>query len=79
MTEIMVSFAKLCFEAWRPKEPITRLQNWLESSGMIHAEDLQAIEASIAAEIATAVGFAEAGTWEPLEHLTRFVHSERAM
>jgi pyruvate dehydrogenase E1 component alpha subunit len=66
-------------ETWRPKEPIARLQNWLESSGMIHAEDLQEIEASIAAEIATAVGFAEAGTWEPLEHLTRFVHSERAM
>jgi pyruvate dehydrogenase E1 component alpha subunit/2-oxoisovalerate dehydrogenase E1 component len=31
----------------------------------------------VAAEIDDAVGSAEAGTWEPVEHLTRFVYSER--
>jgi pyruvate dehydrogenase E1 component alpha subunit len=66
-------------EAWRPNEPIVRLQGWLEASGMIRAEEIQEIEASIAAEIAEAVAFAEAGGWEPVEQLTRFVHAERAV
>jgi pyruvate dehydrogenase E1 component alpha subunit len=66
-------------EAWRPKEPIVRLQGWLETNGMIRAEEIQEIEGSIATEIAEAVAFAEAGTWEPVEQLTRFVHAERAV
>ena len=39
-------------------------------------EDLAQIETEIAAEIAEAIEFAEAGTWEPVEELTRFVYSE---
>jgi pyruvate dehydrogenase E1 component alpha subunit/2-oxoisovalerate dehydrogenase E1 component len=35
------------------------------------------LERDIAKEIEDAVAFAEAGTWEPVEDLTRFVHSER--
>jgi hypothetical protein len=35
------------------------------------------MEAEIDAEISEAVAFAEAGTWEPVEQLTRFVHAER--
>jgi TPP-dependent pyruvate/acetoin dehydrogenase alpha subunit len=35
------------------------------------------IEHRVAAEIEDAVAFAEAGTWEPVEDLTRFVYSER--
>ena len=45
---------------------------------MIHAEDEARIEADIAAEIDTAVAFAEAGTWEPVEDLTRFVYAEKS-
>ena len=36
------------------------------------------IEAEVAAEIDEAVAFAEAGTWEPVEQLTRFVYAEKA-
>ena len=32
---------------------------------------MQAIETEVAAEIEAAVAFAEAGTWEPVEDLTR--------
>ena len=39
-------------------------------------EDWARMEEDVAAEIAKAVDFAEAGTWEPLEELTRFVYSE---
>ena len=39
---------------------------------------LRTIEREVAAEIDEAVAFAEAGTWEPVEDLTRFVYSERS-
>lgn len=67
--------AKEEVEAWRKKGPITRFRSWLESNGMIHPEDLARIEAEVAAEIAEAADFAEAGTWEPVEHLTRFTYA----
>jgi len=38
---------------------------------------VDAIEAEVAAEIDSAVAFAEAGTLEAIEDLTRFVYSER--
>jgi pyruvate dehydrogenase E1 component subunit alpha len=65
-------------EAWRHKEPIVRFQGWLEANQMIHADDLSRIDAEVAAEIAEAVAFAEAGTWEPVEDLTRFTYAEKA-
>jgi len=63
-------------EAWRKKEPITRLQGWLQASQMIHPEEISRIEAEVEAEIEQAVAFAETGTLEPVEQLTRFVYAE---
>ena len=65
-------------EAWRKKGPVGRFRGWLEANNMIHPEDMARIEAEVAAEIAEAVAFAEAGTWEPIEQLTRFTYAERA-
>jgi pyruvate dehydrogenase E1 component alpha subunit len=65
-------------EKWRPNEPIVRFRNWLDVNHMIHAEDVARIEAEADAEIAAAVAFAEAGTWEPVEQLTRFTYAEKA-
>jgi pyruvate dehydrogenase E1 component alpha subunit len=65
-------------ETWRKKEPIVRFQKWLEANGMVHADDLARIEADVAAEISDAVDFAEAGTWEPIEQLTRFTYADKA-
>jgi pyruvate dehydrogenase E1 component beta subunit/2-oxoisovalerate dehydrogenase E1 component len=62
-------------EAWREKGPIIRFQSWLEQNGLIHPEDLNRIEKEVAAEIDEAVAFAEAGAWEPVEELTRFVYA----
>jgi TPP-dependent pyruvate/acetoin dehydrogenase alpha subunit len=64
-------------EAWRKKEPIGRFQGWLEANHIIHPDDLARMEAEIGTEIADAVAFAEAGTWEPVEHLTRFTYAEK--
>jgi pyruvate dehydrogenase E1 component alpha subunit len=63
-------------EAWRKKEPIVRFQGWLEASHMVHPDEIAKIEAEVAAEIADAVAYAEAGTWEPLENLQRFTYAE---
>lgn len=64
-------------EAWRQKDPIPRLQSWLEQAGMLHQQQIDQIEADIAAEIDHAVAFAEAGTWEPVEELERFTTMDR--
>ena len=65
-------------EAWRKKEPIVRFQGWLEANHMIHPDDIARIEADVTAEITEAVTFAEAGTWEPVEQLTRFAYADKA-
>ena len=59
-------------ETWREKDPIRRLQSWLDETGLIHADELAAMEAEVAAEVAAAVAFAEAGDWEPVAELERF-------
>jgi pyruvate dehydrogenase E1 component alpha subunit len=65
-------------EAWRQKEPIARLRDWLEANRMIHPEEVEQIYKEVDAEIAEAVAFSEAGTWEPVSELTRFTYAEMA-
>lgn len=64
-------------DSWRPKEPIVRFRGWLEVNHMIHPEEISRMESEIDTEIAEAVAFAEAGTWEPVEQLNRFVYADR--
>lgn len=66
-------------EAWRHKEPIARFQEWLQANHMIHPDDVPRLEAEIDVEVAEAVAFAEAGTWEPVEQLTRFTYADSAV
>lgn len=60
-------------EEWRGKGPIVRFQGWLLDNMLIDQEDIAKIEADVDTEIAQAVAFAEAGTWEPVEDLTKHV------
>lgn len=60
-------------EDWRRKGPILRFRGWLEENGIIHRDHVDEIEADIDNEVADAVAFAEAGTFEPVENLTRYV------
>lgn len=62
---------------WRQKGPIVRFQNWLEQNQLLHAEEIEEITAEVDREIAEAVAFAEAGTDEPVETLTRYVTSDK--
>lgn len=47
----------------------------LKGAGLLTDADMEGVERDVAAEAQAAVDFAEAGTWEPVEDLTRFVHS----
>ena len=65
-------------EAWKQKGPIVRYQAWLRETGTLHDADLEAMERETAAEVEASVAFAEAGTWEPVETLTRDVYTAAA-
>ena len=62
-------------EEWKKKDPITTFRTRLEARGSFTPEDLARIESRIGKEIQTAVAFAEAGTWEPLQDLTKDVYT----
>ncbi|HUA33544.1 MAG TPA: pyruvate dehydrogenase (acetyl-transferring) E1 component subunit alpha [Candidatus Binataceae bacterium] len=64
-------------EEWKKRDPIELYQNRLREQGTLSDADLKGIEDESAAEVAKAVEFAEAGTWEPIEDLTRFVYSDK--
>ena len=58
---------------WKARDPLSRMQAWLQESHMLSSDDLARIDGEVEAEIDEAVAFAEAGTWEPVEDLERFV------
>ena len=65
-------------EKWKERCPIRALTERLTRAGEFTASAMERIEAEVQVEIATAVKYAEAGTWEPLEDLTRDVYTPRA-
>jgi pyruvate dehydrogenase E1 component alpha subunit len=64
-------------EEWKKKDPIVTFVRYLKEQGLANLEDLHELEQEVKAEMEAAIAFAEAGTWEPVEELTRFVYSER--
>ncbi len=63
-------------ELWKTRCPINSLIASMKEDGILNDNDLAEIEKSVALEINQAVEFAEAGKWEPLEDLTKFVYTE---
>jgi len=63
-------------EEWKKHGPTERFAAWLTESGILHPADFDAIEREVAAEVDAAVAYAEAGTWEPVENLTKDVYAE---
>lgn len=68
--------AKEEVEEWKKRDPITLFSRYLKDHDLLNDSDLEELERKVAVEIEDAVAFAEAGTWEPIEELTRFVYSE---
>jgi TPP-dependent pyruvate/acetoin dehydrogenase alpha subunit len=63
-------------EDWKRRDPITTFVARLAQDGLLEGSDLTRLEQEVEAEVEAAVAFAEAGQWEPVEDLTRFVYSE---
>lgn len=62
---------------WRQHDPLVTFTALLKDHGLLADAEVDELEQRVAVEIDNAVAFAEAGTWEPTEELTRFVYSER--
>ena len=66
-------------EGWKPLDPVERLRAWMAANHQLSDAEAAAIESAVAAEIAGAVAFAEAGTLEPVAELERFVLMDRGV
>jgi TPP-dependent pyruvate/acetoin dehydrogenase alpha subunit len=64
-------------DRWKARDPIALLVARLQRAAALDAGALAALERDVEEEIAAAVAFAEAGTWEPVEALTRDVYTPR--
>jgi pyruvate dehydrogenase E1 component alpha subunit len=62
-------------EQWKRHCPIAGHIERLQGRRQLTPQDVQALEAEVAREIAEAVAFAEAGTWEPVEDLEKDVYA----
>ena len=63
-------------EEWKKRDPIAIFIQRLKQQELWKEEEWARMEEEVAQEINKAVDFAEAGKWEPVEELTRFVYSE---
>ncbi|KAE8762326.1 pyruvate dehydrogenase (acetyl-transferring) E1 component subunit alpha [Georgenia thermotolerans] len=61
-------------ERWKTRDPLETFARRLGDAGLIGPAERERLEAEVAAEIDDAVAFAEAGTLEPVEDLTRQVY-----
>lgn len=63
-------------EEWKARDPIPGLANRMREAGMLHENDLEAIESAVSQEIEDAVAYAQRGSWEPVAELARYVYAE---
>jgi pyruvate dehydrogenase E1 component alpha subunit len=63
-------------EDWKKRDPIAALQKILIDAKLFSENERKELETNIDIEVQAAVDFAEAGTWEPIDQLTKFVYSE---
>lgn len=62
-------------EQWKRHCPIEAYTQRLRIAGALGAQDLAELEASVAQQVAQAVAYAEAGTWEPVASLETDVYT----
>lgn len=63
-------------EEWKKHDPIEKFSKFLIDNQLIQDSQIREIQDRVEAEVQKAVDFAEAGTWEPIEQLTKFTYSE---
>jgi len=65
-------------EEWKTRGPIHTFTARLRAEGKLTEEQFLALDSAANAEVAKAVAFAEAGTWEPVDDLLRDIHTPRS-
>jgi pyruvate dehydrogenase E1 component alpha subunit len=65
--------AKKEVEEWKTRGPLHTFTARLKAEGKLTEEQFLALDAEVAKEVEEAVAFAEAGSWEPVEDLTKDV------
>jgi pyruvate dehydrogenase E1 component alpha subunit len=63
-------------EIWKERDPLITFPAALRAQGYLSDPAWEQMNTEVAAEIDKAVAFAEAGSWESIADLTRFVYSE---
>jgi pyruvate dehydrogenase E1 component alpha subunit len=63
-------------DEWKKRDPIPAFTKHLLVHQLITDSKIKELESMVDTEIQKAVAFAEAGTWEPVEQLTKYVYSE---
>jgi pyruvate dehydrogenase E1 component alpha subunit len=64
-------------EDWKKKDPIPRFRESLLKQKLITKKELLEMDKRVEAEVQKAVDFAESGTLEPPEDLTKYVYTEK--
>jgi pyruvate dehydrogenase E1 component alpha subunit len=65
-------------EAWKVRCPVATFTRRLREAGFLDDDGLAELEGEVAQEIEAAIEFAERGTFEPVETLTRDVYAREA-
>ncbi len=65
-------------EKWKKRDPIPQVEQFMLQQAWIDEDGIGEIRQRVEDEVQRAVAFAEAGTAEPLEELTRFVYTEKS-
>lgn len=63
-------------EEWKKKDPIPKFREFLLKENFITEVQIAELENSVEKEIQEAIAFAEDGTWETVNDLTKYVYSE---
>jgi TPP-dependent pyruvate/acetoin dehydrogenase alpha subunit len=61
---------------WKKRDPISLFVGDMKAHDILGDEDRERLDATVRAEVDDAVQYAETGTLEPVEDLTRFVYSD---
>lgn len=65
-------------EEWKQCGPLHTFTDRLKAQGLMTEEDFLSLDREVNDEVAAAVAYAEAGTWEPIEDLARDVYTPMA-
>lgn len=64
-------------DEWKKRDPIPRFVRYLQDHQLLSQNELAELERRTEADVQKAVDYAEKGTWEPTEELSKFVYSDQ--